>query len=242
MAKGCGKLRPEVDRTDPTLERLRESFEDEALLRLALTHGSYVNEHPEASFESNERLEFLGDALVGLAVAEEVYSRFPDLPEGQLTAIRSALARGETLARVADSLGLGEGLSMGRGEEASGGRSRESNLAAAFESVVGALFLDRGYQAAHDFVLETLADELVVAGERPVLKNPKSLLQELAQGNGEGLPSYRILETAGEHHPTRFTAEAIVSGRVIGQGTGRRKSLAEQEAARNALKTLGHEA
>ncbi len=230
-----------MDRPESTLKRLRESFKDGALLRLALTHGSYTNEHAEASLESNERLEFLGDALIGLVIAEEVYRRFPYLPEGQLTAIRSALARGETLARVADSLSLGEGLSMGRGEEASGGRRRESNLAATFEAVVGALFLDQGYRAAHDFVLETLADEFVVARERPFLKNPKSLLQELVQGNGEGLPSYRILETAGEHHPSRFLAEAVVSGKVIGRGAGRRKSLAEQDAARDALETLDHE-
>ena len=130
---------------------------------------------------------------------------------------------------------------MGRGEEASGGRRRESNLAATFEAVVGALFLDQGYRTAHDFVLETMADEFVVARERPFLKNPKSLLQELVQGNGEGLPSYRILETAGEHHPSRFLAEAVVSGKVIGRGTGRRKSLAEQDAARDALETLDHE-
>jgi ribonuclease-3 len=226
--------------TNTALDRLSTSFKDEALLQLALTHGSYVNEHPQASLESNERLEFLGDALVGLAVAEEVYARFPDLPEGQLTAIRSALVRTETLARVADSLGLGASLSMGRGEEASGGRQRSSNLAAAFEAVVGALFLDQGYETAHDFILETLENELAVAGERGTLKNPKGLLQELAQGKGEGLPSYRVLETEGEHHPHRFQAEALISGTVVGRGTGRRKSLAEQEAAGDALKKLGH--
>ena len=226
--------------TNPALDRLSSSFRDGALLRLALTHGSFLNEHPQASLESNERMEFLGDAIVGLAVAQEVYSRFPDLPEGQLTAIRSALVRTETLARVADSLGLGDGLSMGRGEEASGGRQRSSNLAAAFEAVIAALFLDQGYATAHDFVLEALADELAVSGERGILKNPKGLLQELVQGKGEGLPSYRVLETEGEHHPHRFQAEALVSGTVVGRCTGRRKSLAEQEAAGDALKKLGH--
>lgn len=229
-----------MDPTNAALDRLSTSFRDEALLQLALTHGSYVNEHPQASLESNERLEFLGDALVGLAVAEEVYARFPDLPEGQLTAIRSALVRTETLARVADSLGLGASLSMGRGEEASGGRRRSSNQAAAFEAVVAALFLDQGYETAHDFVLEALENELAVAGERRTLKNPKGLLQELVQEKGEGLPSYRVLETEGEHHPHRFQAEALISGTVVGRGTGRRKSLAEQEAAGDALKKLGH--
>ena len=230
-----------MGQTPPPLERLSASFSDKALLRLALTHGSYLNEHPQASLESNERLEFLGDAIIGLAVAEEVYRLFPELPEGQLTAIRSALARGETLARVADSLGLGDHLSMGRGEEASGGRRRPSNLAAAFEAVVGALFIDRGYEVARDFVMHALGDELAAASQRRVLKNPKSLLQELVQGKGEGIPSYRVTETINQSDRYRFHAEALVSGEVVGRGVGRRKSLAEQEAAKDALNALGHE-
>ena len=172
----------ETDSPTSTVERLYESFVDRSLLRLALTHGSYSNEHPDASAESNERLEFLGDAVVGLALAEEIYRRCPDLKEGQLTAIRSAVGRGDTLARVAASLGLGERLYMGKGEAAGGGRHRASNLAAAFEALVGALFLDQGYRAASKFVVNVLADELSDAAERPVVKDAKSLLQELVQG------------------------------------------------------------
>ena len=219
-------------------DKLCESFQDRSLLQLAFTHGSYSNEHPDTSPESNERLEFLGDALVGLALAEEIYRRCPHLKEGRLTAIRSTLARGDTLACVADTLGLGERLLIGKGEEANGGRHRPSNLAAAFEALVGALFLDQGYQAAREFVVQTLAEEILDAVGRPVVKDAKSLLQELAQDRGQGLPIYRVRETSGEQDPERFEAEAVVSGRVAGHGTGRRKTLAEQAAAGDALGRL----
>ena len=227
-----------ADSPTTAVEELYESFRDQSLVRLAFTHGSYSNEHPDTSPESNERLEFLGDALVGLVLAEEIYRRCPRLKEGQLTAIRSSLARGDTLAHAADNLGLGERLSMGKGEAASGGRCRLSNLAAAFEALVGALFLDQGYLAAREFVVETLTDELSGAVERPVVKDAKSLLQEMAQGSGQGLPVYRVSQTSGEHDPERFEAEAVVSGQVAGRGAGRRKALAEQAAAEDALERL----
>ena len=227
-----------VDSPTPGVEELYESFQDRSLLRLAFTHGSYSNEHPDTSPESNERLEFLGDALVGLALAEEIFRRCPRLKEGQLTAIRSSLARGDTLARAADTLGLGDRLLMGKGEETGGGRCRPSNLAAAFEALVGALFLDQGYRAAHEFVVNTLSDELSSAVERPSVKDAKSLLQELAQGRGQGLPCYRVHQTSSAHDPERFEAEAVVSGQVAGRGTGRRKTLAEQAAAGDALERL----
>lgn len=222
----------------PLLEELYESFQDRSLLRLAFTHGSYSNEHPDTSPESNERLEFLGDALVGLALAEEIYRQRPRLKEGHLTAIRSSLARGETLARAADTLGLGDRLLMGKGEETGGGRCRPSNLAAAFEALVGALFLDQGYRAAREFVVQTLAGELLSAVERPSVKDAKSLLQELVQGRGQGLPIYRVRQMSSGHAPEQFEAEAVVSGQVAGRGTGRRKTLAEQAAAGDALERL----
>ena len=222
------------------LERvLGVSFRDRAVLELAFVHSSYLNENPEALLESNERLEFLGDALLGLVVAQDVYRLVPGGSEGVLTSIRSALVRGETLARVANSLQLGEYLLMGRGEEASGGRNRESNLAATFEALVGALFLDQGYGPAREFVSRILSEELTAAASQGVSKNPKSLLQELVQERGEGSPSYRIVDESGEDHAREFTAEVFVSGKVLGLGTGRRKVVAEQEAARNALRGLG---
>ena len=190
--------------------------------------------HPSRTNVSNS----WGMPWLGWRSREEIYRRYPRLKEGQLTAIRSSLARGDTLARASDTLGLGERLLMGRGEEAGGGRCRPSNLAAAFEALVGALFLDQGYRTAREFVVQTLSHELSSAVERPSIKDAKSLLQELAQGRGQGLPTYRVRQTSSGHDPERFEAEAVVSGQVAGRGTGRRKTLAEQAAAGDALERL----
>ena len=238
VSKGAYNAMVQADR----LERdLGVSFRDRSLLELAFVHSSYLNENPEALPESNERLEFLGDALLGLAVAQDVYQRVPGGSEGDLTSLRSALVRGETLARVADSLQLGEYLIMGKGEEASGGRDRESNLAATFEALVGALFLDQGYGPARDFASRILSAEITTVASSGVSKNAKSLLQELVQERGEGPPSYRIVDVTGEDHDREFTAEVLVSGTVMGRGVGRRKALAEQEAAKSALEELVHD-
>ena len=219
-------------------DELGFSFNNGDLFSLAFVHSSYVNENPEAFPESNERLEFLGDALVGLVVAHELYQRYPDRPEGDLTALRSALVKGETLALIADSLQLGQYLLMGKGEEASGGRKRPSNLAATFEALVGAVFLDQGYDEARDFVLRVLSDALSSVGKRISLKNSKSLLQELVQGKGKAVPSYRVVEVTGEDHARTFTVEVVISGAVMGSGTGSRKSTAEREAASEALRAM----
>jgi ribonuclease-3 len=214
-------------------------FRQKDLLHLALAHSSFIHENPGVLAESNERLEFLGDAALGSAIARELYDRYPDWPEGELTLARSALVRGETLAAAADGLGLGEHLYMGRGEEAGGGRKRPANLAAAFEAVVGALLLDQGYEAARDFVLRVLSDELSDLGVSGAPGNPKSLLQEAVQARGQPSPSYEIVEVAGVEHARRFTAEVTVDGRVLGRGTGARKAQAESAAAAEALKALG---
>ncbi len=223
----------------PIEKALSLSFKDKDLLRLSLIHRSFLNENPGAFSESNERLEFLGDALVGLVVAQELFRRHPEKPEGELTTLRSALVRGDTLARIADSLELGEHLLMGRGEEASGGRERQSNLACAFEALLGAVFVDQGYEAARDFVLRVMADEIPSVESVP--KSTKSVLQERVQRRGVGSPSYRVVEMSGEDHAREFTSEVTVSGEVVGRGRGRRKSEAEAEAASQALKALGYD-
>ncbi len=220
---------------------LRVSFRDKSLLLKALVHSSYMNEHPSEFKESNERLEFLGDALVGLVVAHEVYRRYPDLPEGQLTEFRSAVVRGESLAHVGEELNLGQHLLMGKGEEAGGGRQRRSNLAAAFEALVGAVFLDRGYDKARDFILRVLRSRLDALARPSVSKNSKSALQEMAQAKGLSSPVYRVTEVTGEDHTREFEVEVEVDGRVAGRGRGRRKSQAEQEAASQALEALGED-
>ena len=226
---------------DSLEKRLGVSFISRPLLELAFVHSSYLNENPGVFPESNERLEFLGDALIGLVVAHEVYQRLPHRQEGDLTALRSELVRGDTLASVADSLVLCQCLLMGRGEENSGGRERQSALAGALEALVGAVFMDQGYEVARAFTLDALSGQLSAIGHRAAPKNPKSLLQEIVQGQGMDPPSYRIVEATGKDHARRFTVEVLVSGKVTGRGTGQRKSQAEQEAARVALKALGHD-
>ena len=231
-----------MPRLDSLERRLPAPFRDRDLLSQALVHSSYLNENPDTFPESNERLEFLGDALLGLVVARDLYERYPDLPEGALTALRSALVRGETLARVGRSLDLGQCLVMGKGESASGGRERPTNLAAALEALVGAVFLDSGYETARAFVLDVLADELSEIERRPAPKSPKSLLQERVQAQGLAAPAYRIVEATGDDDSRRFAAEAVVDGKVVGRGAGRRKHVAEEEAAQEALKSLEPEA
>ena len=213
-------------------------FRRQDLLDLALVHSSYLNEFPGAFPQSNERLEFLGDAVIGAVVAEELYRRRVQWTEGQLTEARSSLVRGETLALVADRLEIGRHLHMGRGDEAAGGRERPTTLAAALEALVGALLLDQGYDAARDMVLRMFSPELSTLGDRDAASNPKSTLQEAVQGRGLAPPTYRIVESSGEDHARQFTAEVTVGGEVLGRGTGPRKSLAEREAAAAALNAL----
>jgi len=236
MSRSTGDIPGQFDSIEVVLG---VSFNDRGLLWTALVHSSYLNENPGEFSDSNERLEFLGDGLVGLVVAQELYQRHPDRPEGELTSMRSALVRGDTLARVGGMLGLGRFLVMGKGEERNGGRDRASTLAAAFESLIGALFLDQGYEPARVFVLEALAQEISRVDHAAVPTSPKSLLQELLQGQGLDPPAYRVTHTTGDDHARTFTAEAVSEGKVVGWGTGTRKALAEQEAAAHALRSLG---
>ena len=227
-----------MGRLEDVEQSLGLSFRRPELLELAFVHGSYLNENPDAFGESNERLEFLGDALIGVVIAHEVYDRFPERQEGELTALRSALVRGDTLAQTAASLRLGQFIFMGRGEEASGGRERQSTLAAVFEALVGAVLLDQGYEAARSFTLRALGPELEPVGHQQPPTNSKSVLQEMVQAGGSPPPSYRVVEAAGADHIRVFTSEVIISGEVAGTGTGMRKSQAEQAAAKAALESL----
>ncbi|MCH8062690.1 MAG: ribonuclease III [Chloroflexi bacterium] len=216
-------------------------FKNKELLKLAFVHSSYINENPGVLPESNERLEYLGDAILGLAVAHELYRRYPTKQEGDLTNLRSALVRGDTLAEVAQSLHLGEYLVMGVGEDAGGGRERRSNLAAVFEALVGAVLEDRGYEAAEAFVLKVLARQLDSVEELGRGKNAKSALQELLQGRGMSPPTYQVVDMTGKDHTRTFTSEVLINGKVMGKGAGRRKALSEQEAAADALRAFEDE-
>ena len=223
---------------DSLVRALGIPFEDPGLLRLAFTHSSYANENPGDGGVSNERLEFLGDALVGLVMAERAYTMRPTQHEGDLTSLRAALVQDETLARVARSLDLGRFLLMGRGEDAGGGRERTSNLAALFESLAGAVFLDQGFEAARGFVVRSLSTEMDAIPNPAPPRNAKSQLQETLQSQGLEPPTYRIVGEEGADHARTFTAEVLVGGEPLAQGRGPRKSAAEREAAQRALERL----
>jgi ribonuclease-3 len=216
--------------------RLRLSFSNQALLTRALTHRSYVNEHPEA-VEDNERLEFLGDAVLDFIVGAWVYHRFPEMPEGDLTKMRSALVRNEQLAVFARRLDLGRAIRLGRGESSSGGHLRDTLLGSAFEALIGALYLESGLRSVEAFVnpmleeaRETILDEI---------NDPKSQFQEWAQAQKKGTPRYRMVASSGPDHAKQFTVEVELSGDVKGRGTGPSKSAAERAAAEDALNNVG---
>ena len=217
--------------------RLGIRFLDPQLLRTALTHPSYANEHPGESPETNERLEFLGDAVLGLIVAETLYARYPDVEEGRLTEWRAQLVCGPTLSKVADGLRLGDELMLGRGEETTGGRKREGNLERAFEAVVGAVMLDQGLEAARTFSLGALATELAGLDDDSSTLNPKGALQQLVQGRF-GRPHYVTTHEEGPEHARTFTIEVRLGGDTVGTGTGTSKQTAEKEAAREAIAAI----
>ena len=216
--------------------RLGLSFSNLALLTRALTHRSYVNEHPEA-VEDNERLEFLGDAVLDFIVGAWVYHRFPEMPEGNLTKMRSALVRNEQLAKFARKLDLGRALRLGRGEASSGGHDRDNLLGSAFEALVGALFLDSGLGAVDAFVNPILEE-----ARGPVLdeiSDSKSQLQEYVQSHKLGTIRYRVVGTVGPDHAVTFEMVVEIAGETKGHGIGTNKSIAEHAAALDALKNLG---
>lgn len=213
-------------------------FKNSALLRQALIHSSYVNENPELAPQSNERLEFLGDAVLGLIVADELFAAHPEQDEGTLTELRSHLVRRDTLAKAARRLKLGEELLLGKGEEAGGGRGRPTNLAHAYEALVGAIFLDGGFTSARRFVRRSLSPEFELGGDQAVPLDPKSQLQEITQALYQSTPRYRLVGTEGPDHARRFTVEVLIDDRVLGTGDGRSKQEAEKEAARTALARL----
>ena len=214
------------------------SFHQESLLEQAFVHLSYLNENPGFARPSNERLEFLGDAVLNFIVTEKLYEEFPKLPEGELTEIRASLVCRDTLAELASSLKLGDWLLLGRGEEANGGRAKASNLANAMEALIGALYLDQGLAKARKFILRQLKPELEKIKAGKTTPNYKALVQELVQGQKRPTPVYRLVEATGPDHSKQFTAEILVEGEALGRGTGKSKKVAESQAARAAWEKL----
>lgn len=214
------------------------TFNNLSLLQQAFVHRSYLNENPQFPLLSNERLEFLGDALLSFLIAEGLYRQFNTLSEGEMTKIRAALVRQDNLARLALSLGLGDYLYLGQGEEKSGGRKRSRNLACALEALVGAIFIDQDSITTKNFVLKLFGKGFQQAVEEGIATDYKSRLQELAQLKKLGIPFYRLVEAVGPDHDRRFTIEVVVGGEALSRGHGRSKQLAEKEAARQALEIL----
>lgn len=211
------------------------TFTDKSLLQRALTHRSYLNENPDLPLTDNERLEFLGDAVLDFLTAEHLYHRFPEMQEGELTNLRSALVREETLARFALDLNLGDYLYLGRGEEAAGGRHREPILCATFEALVGAITLDQDLEVTKEFLSRLMEAEIERILREELTKDPKSLLQELSQGRWQLTPVYRTIAEAGPDHAKEFIVEVLIGEEVFGRGVGPSKQAAEQEAAKRAL-------
>lgn len=228
-----------MDEIESLQELLGVSFNNPELLHQALVHRSYLNENPGFCLPSNERLEFLGDALLGLVVAERLYEGFPEFQEGRLTKLRSALVRTDTLARIARSLRLGDYLLLGKGEAETGGRHKKRNLAAAFEAVIGAVTVDQGFESARQVVLRVMESELKPALDQETERDPKSRLQEVIQARREPPPTYRIVDAAGPDHARTFTVEVLAGDAILGCGVGSSKRKAEQEAARAALAEMG---
>jgi len=211
------------------------NFSDSKLLEQVFIHRSFINEANDSSLEHNERLEFLGDAVLELVVTEHLFKTYPN-PEGELTNWRSAVVRGEVLAKVAKVLGLGELLKLSKGEEKSGGRTRNLILANTFEALIGAIYLDSDYQTSKKFIDRNIISLLPEIIEKRLYVDPKSHLQELCQDKLNATPDYRVIKDEGPDHDKIFTVGVYANSKLIAEGSGTSKQKAEQAAAAEALK------
>lgn len=218
------------------LQKLKKSFKNEDLFTQSLTHKSWVNEH-KGERTSNERLEFLGDAVLELIVSEAIYHRLPDKEEGYLTALRASLVNTQNLTEVAKSMNLGEFIFLSKGEEMSGGRDNASLLADTVEAVIGALYLDQGYEACSVFIKDNFLNKLEEK-LKTSLKDPKSTLQEYVQNLGFRAPTYKVVKAFGPDHAKQFVVETVVNGEKVAEAEGSSKSEAAQKAADAALTKL----
>ncbi len=209
-------------------------FSDETLLETAFTHTSYANEHRLLKISHNERLEFLGDAVLQLIISEYLYTKYPKRPEGDLSKLRSMIVREESLAGFARDCQFDHFIKLGRGEEKSGGRNRDTILGDLFEAFLGALLLDKGVEAVKSFLYQVMIPK-VEAGDFERVTDYKTKLQELLQINGDVEIAYQVVSETGPAHAKNFEVAVLINGRKSGQGQGRSKKLAEQEAAKNAF-------
>ncbi len=222
-----------------TVEEFQEvlgvSFVNPYLLEQALTHRSYINEQADDLVEDNERLEYLGDAILDFITADMLYRRYPEMSEGVMTRVRSALVRTDSLAQLALDCQVGAALLMGKGEENSGGRERANNLCSGFEAIIGAMYLDRGLDVVRDFMLPRLTKFQTLVMDEAISKDARSQFQEWSQAEYNITPKYKSISTTGPEHKKEFVVEVILGEQVVAKGKGRSKRNAAQSAARAAL-------
>jgi len=236
---GAGLVVPLSQQFEALERRLGYRFRDRGLLEHALTHRSKAHEDPSGGVIDNESLEFLGDAVLGMVVAEALFRTFPAFSEGQKSKVKSAIVSTLSLAELAEAFGLGEHMILGRGEEKTGGRRKQALLADTYEALIAAIYLDGGLEAARDFILRELGDAIEEARQPEYFgRDHKSALQEQLQALGRPLPLYRIAGEIGPDHRKFFHVEVVVGDAILAQGTGRTKKEAEQEAAKAALARL----
>lgn len=212
-------------------------FSNKKLLTQAFIHRSYINENPNSGLSHNERLEFLGDAVLELVITDFLYKKYPERPEGELTAFRASLVNAITLSRAAEKLGMNEFLLLSKGEAKDTGRARQYILANTFESFTGATYLDQGYEVARDFIGSCLFEEVEMIVQNGLWRDPKSLVQEKAQEHLGVTPSYKVVSESGPDHDKQFTIGIFFGTELVSEGQGKSKQEAEQKAAETALKT-----
>ena len=234
------KRQKKMNNYDTLEAKLGVKFKDKALLEKAFTHRSYLNEHRENGLENNERLEFLGDAVLELIISSDLYKNYPEKPEGELTNIRAAVVRTESLAEESRKLGFGEYLKMSKGEEDSGGKDKDYLLANTFEAVLGAIYLDQGFDVCVSYLSRTLLHKVSNIIENNLFIDPKTQAQELIQAQFKVTPLYEVVKEDGPDHDKTFTVALIVNQKELGRGTGSSKQKAEEEAAKIAIETINN--
>lgn len=221
------------------MEKIGYQFQNAVLYHTAMTHSSYANEHRERHLHNNERLEFLGDSVLGFVTADYLFNHYPELPEGELTKLRAAVVCEQTLCEIAKELGIDAEIRLGHGEETGGGRQRPSILADATEALLGAIYLDGGIVPARSFVLGFVPRKAEEARHGGVFKDYKTMLQEIVQKNRQETLEYRLAGEEGPDHDKKFTMQLLLNSNIFAEGTGRSKKEAEQMAAKQALALMG---
>lgn len=214
------------------------TFKDRSLLDIALTHRSYLNEHRDASLQNNERIEFLGDAVLELVISSYLFRTYKDKPEGDLTNIRAAVVRTESLAEESRKLGLGEFLRMSKGEEESGGKDKDYLLANTFEAVLGAIYEDQGFEVCKEYLSRTILKKVANIVDNNLYIDPKTQAQEIIQAEFKVTPVYEVVKEEGPDHDKKFTVALKIKSKAVATGIGSSKQKAEEEAAQNTVNLL----